>query len=219
MKKTTLMLGLVLLFICSTGSFAKNRTLSKGFGINMVIGHPLASFGLSDDAVSPYKYKTMWGLQLESRWYIAPTEVFGAGIMTKWLDFTMAARGGTDASSNDWGRATLDFSFLELGPIATIALSDAVAIDAYYNLKPTVLSSAYLLTYDNGNDLTKTLVGFGFSHAIGTAFRFKVLNIGVEYVVGKINCDQSETGDYAQDNLPSIKCKTNSLRFFVGVKF
>jgi hypothetical protein len=136
--------------------------------------------------------------------------------MVNWVDVSLAAKGGT-VDGTDFGRAAIDFTFLELGPVGTIVVADGMAIDAYYNLRPTVMSSALVSTLVTGDE-TFAYAGFGFSHAIGAAFRVRAFNVGVEYVAGGINSKGTYTGDMNLD-LEDAKIQTNSLRIMIGLKF
>jgi hypothetical protein len=218
-------IGLLLFAIVCTGIFTnsyaqKDRKLSNGFSINAVMGIPSAEYGLAkdDEVSSDYALGSLWGLQLGNRWYFSPTEQFGIGLMVNWADITFSGKAGTEGNV-DWGRAAFDLTFIELGPVGTIALTDDIAIDGYYNLRPTWFGSALVIMDISGfaDDETFAYAGFGFSHAIGAAFRWKALNIGVEYVLGSINSVGSYTGSY-DISLEDKKNQTNSLRIMLGVK-
>jgi len=213
MRKITILLVLTLTFGFLFNSSAQtDRKLTKGFSINLVTGFPSASFGAEDDIADDFKYKTMFGIQIGNRWYFNPSDKGGIGLMANWVDITTAIK-----NQDNIKRATIDFSLAEIGPIGTIALSDDIAIDGYYNLRPTVVSSLTINETIDG-DQTSVYIGFGASHAIGAAFRWKALNLGLEYVVGSIKSKGTFDGSTNLD-LDDEKLKLNSVRIMLGVKF
>lgn len=76
-----------------------------------------------------------------------------------------------------------------------------------------------MLISDSGDDETYTYAGFGFTHAIGTAFRYKALNIGLEFVAGGINSEGTYSGFYEDEDLGSQINIANNFRIMIGAKF
>jgi hypothetical protein len=221
MKKSILLIVLILLVGLTTSLFAqKDRTLSNGFSINLVLGFPSNTFGTTSDSHidDQYTIGTIWGVQIGNRWYFKPKENYGFGLMVNWVDFAMGVKSGTESSS-DWGRAVIDFSFLEVGPVGTFKLADNLAMDAYYNLRPTVLSSASVFTSSGSEDETLAYVGVGVSHAIGAAVRYKIFNFGMEYTMGAINSKGTYSGSSDNETLDDEKNMVNSFRLKFGLKF
>ncbi|HPF01980.1 MAG TPA: hypothetical protein PLV06_07755 [Bacteroidales bacterium] len=209
MKKTVFLLSVILLAVCTVTTQAqKNRTLSHGFSVNWIIGIPPANYGLSKNANPDDDVKILFttGIQIGNRWYFGSSERFKMGLMVNWLDITAGTR-----KNGDLIRAVADVSFFEIGPIATVAFSDEIALDSYYNLRPT--GFAHMWAY-SGDDPTG-YAGGGISHAIGTAFRWKVLSVGLEYQIANINCEYSET-DY---EYPDQKLTGSNFRLMIGAKF
>jgi hypothetical protein len=222
MKKLAILFSIIVLTGLTTNLFAqKDRKLTKGFSINLVAGVPSGSYGVSkdDNIDSKYQLGSIWGLQLGNRWYFSPKENYGFGLMVNWVDITAGVKIGSE-SSLDWGRSVADVSFFELGPVGTYALTKDIALDGYYNLRPTGFASVMVITYPSGSrdDETYTYAGFGFTHAIGAALRYKALNIGLEYVVGGVNSEGTYTGEYDED-LDTQKNIANNFRIMVGAKF
>jgi hypothetical protein len=212
---------LLLIFIALNLFAQKDHILTKGFSINLVAGIPSDQYGLSkdDNIDSKYQPGNIWGIQLGNRWYFKPKENYGFGLMINWIDLTVGAKGGSE-TSYDWGRAVVDFSLLEIGPIGTFALTKDVALDAYYNLRPTGFSSAMVLSPTSGDDdETYVYAGFGFTHALGAAFRYKALNLGLEYVMGSIDSKGTYSGPDGDEDLDSQKNIANNFRIMLGVKF
>jgi len=220
MKKNVILLSNLLVAGLTTNLFAqKDRKLTNGFSINLNVGIPSSQYGASseDGIDSKYQMGSIWGLQVGNRWYFSPTEQYGFGLMVNWVDITAGVKSGTE-DGYEWARSVADVSFFEIGPVGTFVLTKDIAIDAYYNLRPTGFASVMLIT-DSNEDETYTYAGFGFTHAIGAAFRYKALNIGLEYVMGGINSEGSYSGSYGDEDLGSQKNIANNFRIMIGAKF
>jgi hypothetical protein len=220
MKKIVILLTIVLLAGVTTNLFAqKDRKLTNGFSINLVTGIPSSQYGFSnfDNIDSEYQLGSIWGLQVGNRWYFSPKENFGFGLMANWVDITAGVKTGVE-NGYDWARLVTDVSFFEIGPIGTYALTTEIALDAYYNLRPTGFASVMLIS-DSGDDETYTYLGFGFTHAIGAAFRYKALNIGLEFVAGGIDSEGIYSGSNEDEDLGSQKNIANNFRIMIGAKF
>ncbi|MFO7828715.1 MAG: hypothetical protein R6V23_08860 [Bacteroidales bacterium] len=213
MKKIGLLL-VVVFFIGMLSNIQAQRAIKNGFSINAVIGLSSKGFGLDnmESMNSDVQVKMLYGLQLGNRWYFNPTEQYGIGLMVNWIDFAVGAK-STTINNFDYGIAAIDLTFLEVGPIGTYAISEDMAIDGYYNLRPTVFSYAIV---DEDED-SYVSAGAGFSHTIGAAFRYNKLNIGIEYVFGGIEVSQEES---AGINIPNNeKMSVNNFRIVFGFKF
>ena len=213
MKIFTFILAFTLLAGTMTKSFAKDRKLSNGFSINLVAGIPSSTFGIPKDGGFDYQYnsKSIWGLKIGNRWYFSPTEKFGFGLMANWVDISFSLKSKIDHSSSEFGG--IELSFLEVGPIGTYALTNEIALDAYYNLRPTGIIVGGL-----ADGTTAYYRGVGFSHALGTALRYKIFNFGMELVMGGINSTPDGTAKN-KETLNDQKNMTNSLRIMFGIKF
>ncbi len=221
MKKITVLVVLFLISGNMINSYAqKDRTLSKGFSINLIIGLPVGNYGWlqGSEVNKKAKFGSLVGFQIGNRWYFGPLENFRMGLMVNWLDLSVAAKNIT-IGDNSETHAVADVSVFEFGPIGTLALSDKIALDAYYNLRPTSVAHAYM--YSNSaytdNEEVESFSGLGISHTFGTAFRWKVLNAGFEFVIGSIKIKDS-TSDYS-DYMLDEKLIINNIRLMVGVKF
>jgi hypothetical protein len=218
MKKTLIFLAIVVLAGITTSSFAqKDRKLSNGFSINLVTGFPSSVYGQKSDSQinSADNLGGIWGLKIGSRWYFKPNEEYGFGLMINWLDFTIATQ-SQSVSGNSSTNAVADVSFLQFGPVGTYAATDNIALDGYFNFRPTVFEN---LVIPNGDD-TYGYAGFGFAYALGGAFRYKILNVGIEYVFGGIKTSYINTGSSSgNDPTDTPKLMTNSFRILLGLKF
>ena len=218
MKKVVIVLAIILFAGNMTRSYAqKSRTLSKGFSLNFIIGFPSGTYGLKSDSNidDKSKFVAIGGLQIGNRWYFSPTKKIGLGLMVNWIDFSVAYRSVTDVDA-DWNRLVADFSFCEFGPVGTVAITDNIALDLYYNIRPTILTRITSVSY-NYPELNDEEVysGIGYSHALGTAFRYKELNVGFEYVFGSIKCSDIDNESGNRDS----KLMVNNFRIKLGWKF
>lgn len=216
MKKTFFILALFLLTGASAVIFAqKDKALKNGFSINLVAGLPASTYGLESDTDidDEFKLGPIMGLQIGSRWYFSPGERFGAGLMVNWFDFTGAFKSNSTGSL-EWNRFVADITVLEVGPVFTFKFADNLALDGYYNLRPTGLATIITSKFGDESD-EETYAGIGVSHALGTAFRWNVLSVGVEYVLGGIKCSNMDSEEFD----PTEKLMVNSVRFLLGVKF
>jgi hypothetical protein len=217
MKKIVIILTIILFASLATKSYGqKNRTLSNGFSINLIGGFPPSTYGLTSDSNldDKYKFGFIGGLQIGNRWYFSPKEKFGFGLIVNWVDISGAFKSTAD-EFGQLDRTAVDFSVCEIGPIGTLALTDNIALDLYYNLRPTVFATYYVFSSNSLEDDDVGYGGIGLSHAFGTAFRWKVLNLGLEYVLGSIKCSDFET----ESGNPDEQLKVNNFRIKVGVKF
>lgn len=191
----------IILALFSQNLEAKDRTLSNGFSLQLNLGSASSGFGNPGDELEGLDYGILYGLQIGNRWYFSPTETWGVGLMINWFDFT-SSRGSDEVVS-------LDASLIELGPIGTYVINQDMAIDGYYNLRPTFLMVADFDGFGFG--------GFGVTHTLGVAYRWKVISVGIEKVFGGVNSVYIDEDDVYGDI--SYKLKNNSTRFVLGFKF
>ncbi|MBR5971661.1 MAG: hypothetical protein IK017_03300 [Paludibacteraceae bacterium] len=248
MKKLFLLVSAALL---SFNMFAGEQGDDNGFEIKLFAGFAGDKYGtkeLSTDVYGaevkhelpelPGMHKTPeLGLALASRWYVATPAQFGIGIQARWLDFGFAHKEWDILKYKDSYGATETNNFVNIGMfgpgvVGTFYLNDKMAVDAYYNIVPTLMittdkyeyESEYL-TYMGSNFVEKedkANFGLGWGHYFGAAFRYNVFQVGVEYNIAKIKAmnwgDDDETDDLL-DDLTVTKYNMNNFRVFVGFKF
>lgn len=220
MKRIVILITIVIIAGLTSNLFAqKDRKLTNGFSINLIAGIPSDQYGIPEDhsLSDDYMLGSIWGLQLGNRWYFSPTEQYGIGLMVNWIDITAGVTVGS-TGNYDWGRSVADVSFFEIGPLGTYALTKDIAIDAYYNLRPTGFATVTMYSSYDGDETT-TYAGFGLTHAIGAAFRWKALNIGLEYVMGSVNCEGTYSDSYDDETLAERKNIANNFSIMIGAKF
>lgn len=222
MKKLSLVLVVAILFT-SLNSIAKKDPISKGFNFNLYAGIPGSTYGLEKDCGAPSSFSpnAISGIQIGNRWYFAPTKKFGVGLKVNWLDLSY---GASDASELEVVKV-LDMSALGLGPVGSIGIGDHMAIDAYYQLRPTLLTSRlehseFIYEMYDGFGMANSIVktSFGLASTIGIAFRYRILNMGFEYLLGGVKSIHN-SGSIHPYMSESPKLQTNSLRINLGLKF
>jgi hypothetical protein len=216
MKKTLFLIAIAMLTFSFNG-FSQGKALKNGFGFQFQIGFPSDMYGVDDrfDASDVEKAGMLLGLQIGNRWYVHNDGQIGISIMANWFDVTYSQK----SYDNDAKRGVLDIALIEVGPGFTYAINDDVALDAYYNLRPTILSSVFLEDGSNGFGAA----GFGITHALGAALRYKALYFGAEYVMGKTKGKFVDVGDGSQfmdtDAIDDGKLVANHMRLLIGFKF
>jgi hypothetical protein len=217
MKNILILLAIITFTGITLNLFAqKDRKLSNGFSINLVTGFPSSKYGVPKDSQvnASEELGGIWGLKIGNRWYFSPKDKYGFGLMVNWFDFSIAAQ-SEQFSGNTYTNAVGDVSFLQFGPVGTYAATDNIALDGYFNFRPTVFEN---LSIPNGDD-AYGWAGVGFSYALGGAFRYKILNVGIEYVFGGVNTNYITTGSSSSsDPTNSYKLMTNSFRILLGLK-
>ena len=124
--------------------------------------------------------------------------------MVDWIDFSIANKNINNLGvSNTVG----NFSFLKIGPSFTYALSEKTALDFYYHLRPT-----YAVVALEDSFTAYEFIGVGLTHAIGLAFRYKLLNVALEPNFGSV---ETASNFFIQNR----KMSMINTRLVVGFKF
>lgn len=202
---------------------AKNE--DNGFGLKFNFGIAGGSYSKTYPMFGTWEAErsgTGGGLTLDSRWYIKPQPKWGIAVNARWLDIqymstTVDAKGMTFSGfyklipEQDINCA--EFGLLGVGPLFSFYPGHNMAIDAYYNIVPTI-AGAMPDADDDDDDIT--YAGFGVAHHVGAAFRIRKFQVGAEYRFGTINVDNSEDDASADDDMDA---PMNQFRIFLGFKF
>ena len=223
----------------SLNASAQKAGEDNGFGIRLNVGFQGGTSYLSADAPffgkmsEPYNIDgTSFGLTLDNRWYVWHNDKMGAAIQARWFDanyfsgelnydlgpFNMFDLG----PSIDYKQ--IDGGVLGVGPMFTWYLNDNMAIDAYYNIMPTVayaqvstvedIENAWGMPTGETEETESNYWGAGISHHIGAAFRYKIFQAGLEYRFGKIK----DMDEFDLDT-ESMDCSLNRFKINLGFKF
>lgn len=225
----------------SMSVFAQEQGDDNGFGLKLHAGICGSSYGaqkvevdlgpLSGD--SEWKKdenrsnKPLFGASIDNRWYVANPGNFGIAIDARWLDIAVGKSKWEKEGVEYLNSTNAQIGLLMPGVIGTFYLGNEMAIDAFYNVGPTMAMSAVESSLDNAiyDSLEDTKWGFGLSHFLGAAFRFKVFQAGVEYNFAPLKSvtwfDDEEEGSVedAFNSVAETKTKFNNLRIFLGFKF
>lgn len=253
------------LFSMTTASFALEQGDDNGFGIKLNVGLCGDKFGRTeydtdveingqkidgnnDDFKNPLVERSntpMFGLGLDSRWYVATPGNFGIAISARWVDFAL---GKSKIGYNDpLGKLSNDVDVLKgttikadvlmPGVIGTYYLGNDMAIDAYYSLGVGLGFQTFKLADENldaayqavasklGFDIDDTDFELGLSQYLGAAFRYKVFQAGVEFNFAKLKSMDWFEGDDDEEVLGNFfgdlvtRTRRNTLRIFIGFKF
>ena len=189
-------------------------TLTNGFGADIFIGFPSGAYGWDDDLNDEISYNFLFGLQLGNRWYIKPADKYGIGLMVNWIELSYTQKNLESGSGSKEQRGTLEGSLLKLGPLGTYSPSPEIAFDAYYNIRPGGMVSLFII-----DDFSFGARGVGFTHALGCAFHYKELSVGVEYSFGKIkDAGLIDSDDNYASTHGTIDLTQNNFRIMIGVR-
>ncbi len=187
----------------------------NGFRLNFNFGLTGGLYGADVDGDKDV-YKELgakpgltWGVSLGNKWTFArfSDDKMSVGLMVDWVDFSYASKKYTILNNDAYNRV-LNIAFLKVGPSFTYALNDKMGLDAYYQVRPTYAGSIL-----GESDDPNVAVGFGFTHAVGVAFRYGLLNVAVEPNFGSVEVVNTDF-----DSLTSNMSLGNT-RIVVGFKF
>jgi hypothetical protein len=158
-------------------------------------------------------------LELGNNFMFYKTDQIGIGMNVSWLTFGFSSKTKTydygDDYTEDIRTSSVYLSFLKLGPMATYAINDKMAVDAFFDFSPTV----YFGTTSNpGADIEDSFSdGFiltGLALSPGVKFRYSKLCVGFEAQFGKLA--YASTGD---SDVSDFKASYFSPRVMLGFKF
>lgn len=185
----------------------------NGFRLNFNFGLTGGLYGADvdgdKDLYKDSKPALALGLSLGNKWTFArfSDDKMSVGLMVDWVDFSYASNKETVLQADVYNRV-FNIAFLKVGPSFTYALNDKMGLDAYYQLRPTYAGSYY-----GNSDANTVSLGFGFTHAVGVAFRYGLLNVAVEPNFGSVEVVNTDF-----DNI-SNNMSLGNTRIVVGFKF
>ncbi len=135
------------------------------------------------------------------------------GVRATWLS----------ASYTSWSDSKADLTFLEgsvlrLGPYFTLALSDEMAIDGFYQIGASYALNLATDTTLSGRDNSGYL---GLTHNAGVCFRYKIFSVGLDYGFGSLKYLDKKEYELLTDEMihDFYKIRASHLRIFVGFRF
>ncbi len=217
MKKV--LLASMAIFLSVLSSFAgvqdNDDPHGNGFRLNFNFGLTGGLYGADVDAdkdlykESEAKPGLAWGLSLGNKWTFTrfSDDKMSVGLMVDWVDFSFASK-SYKVANQDYFNSVLNVAFLKVGPSFTYALNDKMGLDAYYQLRPT-----YGASIGGDSDDPNVAVGFGFTHAVGVAFRYGLLNVALEPNFGSV---ETVNVDFENDKR---QMSLGNTRIVIGFKF
>lgn len=239
----------------SMTAFAQEQGDDNGFGLKLNVGFvSSAKFGqrIDEDTrkviVNDYEKRTntpMFGLAMDSRWYVANPGKFGIAVDARWLDVSF---GFSKCYYEDPAKilkedllllkgTTVKADLLMPGVVGTYYLGNDMAADVFYNIGTSLAFQNFKYADDDVQKAYEDIAKFlrhdiddvdaelGISQYLGAAFRYKVLQAGFEYNFAKLKAmdwfeeDDDETWDEKwYDNIVTHR-RRNNFRIFVGFKF
>jgi hypothetical protein len=185
-----------------------------------------------NDLTDVGKFNMGHGLEFGSMFRLTDFEPMAIGLRITWLDFGITGFKSNSAYSDYKIKGfSVDLRAIKIGPYFTYALTDQMALDAYYQVAPTFIVGAMGGQYDNGTTIETVgypMLQYGLSHEIGVTYRFDILSIGIGYGMGNMH---TFTKPFTIDEKPfkvedgeesySIdgKAYVNTFRIMLGMKF
>ena len=242
------------LFICLTliisgNLYSVEKNLDNGLGLKLFVGIPKDGYGALIESYVPYVDKPLsypdvspvFGLSLDSRWYLTKPAKLALAINARWADVSYAyhknsihsvSLGGDDiyypfANENpiryNFFISHIDISALGVGFLGTCYFNEKMGLDLYYNVAPNLLIQRQDVSENYKYEYNKYTFAMGVTHFVGLDFRYKIVQIGSELKLGTPKFQN--WGERVPDNYDynaQLGCsdfRATNLRFFIGVKF
>lgn len=192
------------IFSGSSREWDESEMTSSGLFLNIGLMLPSSKY-LNPYGITP-NFKLGYDFELGNFFRFAKISQLGIGLRATWLSLDYSSFKDEETYHSAYG------SILRVGPQVSIALSEVMAVDVFYQF-----GYSYSLTWFTFADKDYNSSFLGFSHEIGAAFRFKVFSLGVGYRLGKLtNVDNSLGSDFVDKDK---KYAVNGLRILLGFKF
>lgn len=233
-------LFLLVATLFSMSVFAQEQGDDNGFGLKLHAGICGSNYGaqkvevdlgpLSGDSDwekdENRSNKPLFGASIDNRWYVANPGNFGIAIDARWLDVAIGKSKWEKDGKEYMNSTNAQIGLLMPGVIGTFYLGNEMAIDAFYNIGATMAVCATESSIEGAGDAFDNADwGFGFSHFLGAAFRFKVFQAGVEYnfahlkSVSWFDDEEDDSLNNAVNSIAETRTKFDNLRIFLGFKF
>lgn len=225
-------------FVGLNSAYAQTPGDDNGFGVRVGFEFPADGYGFPEEAESAFNggmkmpsTNVAFGLAIDSRWYVWSNDMFGVAINARWADVSYGKgdrNKETALFDSEYELSTVALDFCSPGLMFTYYPKDKMAVDVYYNFLPSMMFSVHDVDVESlgvNIDSENRYRAAGISHAFGAAFRYGILNAGLEYKVGNLGIYSSKMEDdylygseYDWEN-EDYSLKANKFRIFVGMKF
>ncbi len=179
----------------------KKGMISNGLYLHLGLGFPSIT-GPTSLGIQPT-------FELGSQWMFYKNDNFGVGMNVSW--FTI---GGSSKANPGYRISSFHLGLLKFGPMASFSPVDNIAIDAYFNLSPTMYLGASSYEYES---VSNAYIMYGIAFAPGVKFRYKKLAVGFELQLGNQTYVNSDLED--DDDLANFKVSYVNPRLLLGFKF
>lgn len=208
-----------------TGAFTgiqKGKDITQG-GFYLHLGLAAPSFKPVDSDVR-ISMGIQPSLELGNNFMFYKTDAFGVGMNVSWLTFGFGSRTKEyEEFGGEYKVSSVYLSFLKLGPMATYALNDDMAVDAFLDFSPTVYFGTVTqpsVDVFADEDFSNGFIMSGIALSPGVKFRYKKLCVGFEAQFGKLSYVDTDAVDDADDVESSdFKASYFSPRLMLGFKF
>ena len=216
--------ALLSLMMLPCKSQSQNRMLENGFSVKFSFGFPPSQYGFDGDLPFPegLELSNTYGLEIGNQWYFYNENNIGIGLDVNWFDVSYGKANIFDFDLGDIDRITVEGSFLEFGPVGTFAINDILAVEGYYNLRPSYIASFYYETsYNMWNAEDYVLLrDFSFLHGLGIGIRLKFLYVGYEYTLGSFDGEIDAGGEFEEAELyEKQKMDATNSKLIIGFQF
>jgi hypothetical protein len=207
------------------GKVEEDGVLSNGFYLNLGIGLPKSTILTYDGpSMSPFvtqKLGTQINLEVGNQWYFYTNDNIGIGLKASWLQFGFSKYSEINkyaskiTFSNIDGYA-FDLKLIKIAPMFSYAVNEDFAIDASFEVAPTV---NYFQVQEAGYVGRNEKVGsvlFGATFAPGLRVRYSMFAIGFDYSFGTLvgtGTLPGATTDYGMTQ------KITNSRIYLGLQF
>jgi hypothetical protein len=170
------------------------------------------------------KFGAGHGLEIGNMFRLSDFEPMAIGLRVTWLDFGISTFKANSAY-NDYNvkGLAIDIRLLKVGPYFTFALSDQMALDAFYQVSPTFVGGFFAGEYVNSADETEVvgypILQYGLGHEIGLTYRFDILSVGLGYGMGSLNTNIPGIPVGNDTYSLSGKSYVGTFRMMLGMKF
>ncbi|MBD0401343.1 hypothetical protein [Flammeovirga sp. EKP202] len=197
-----LLATLLLSVLVTSYSFSQEPIFKNGFDLEFNIAITGDGYSLQRDYVGKDNGTITIGFQLGNHWYVYRNNKLGIAIDVNWLDFAYGRKSKETSNLN-----FIEVALVEVGPLATYALTNDIAIEGYWNIRLTFLSTFKSDDWDI-DALTDT--ANGITNAIGLGVKLKKYYVGLESTFGSVKDRRRAI---------SRKLMLTQFRFIGGFKF
>ena len=181
--------------------------ISKGFYLNLGVAFPTLSS--SSGSTGTFSLGIQPNIEIGNQWYFYTAEKWGIGMKISWFQFGFSA---TDYFGSTL--STIDMRFIKISPQFTYAITPDMAIDATFELAPTLLLLAFTGNSSTTVSNTSGSAAAGLLFAPGVRFRYKIFAAGFDISFGSLSSLSVSSSGAGSGSANMV-----SPRVYLGFKF